>query len=451
MMKKSARLLQICFLLFVILSLVSCSNTSTSNNDIAIFMQAFDKHSPKPYSGTLLVYQSDEILFHQSFGYADVNNNDEITNNHLFPIGSITKTITATAIMILQEQGMIDLEDSINDVLEVDDFDESLRIKHLLSHTTQFSRDGLFKGLSSVSTQEHFDYLLNVSKNKKATQTLNYSNANYILLAIILEKITNQPYEQVIQEVIFDPLNMNHSYVVMDEKMLDNQVKGYQLYDNDASELTMYNLSNVLGSGNIIMSSEDLLTFIVSFKEKTLLSASSIQQMMTKQACNEIECYGYGWFVSPSNNLRVYHGGHINNSGYVSYVEVDQNKDTIVILLTNNEDMTAYEVVRQSVVALLDDQETVVLQKESKQNYSSNDIEAIVGKYSINQDVIIEVKVNDNVFYASAEDGKYYELIMLEENKFAYKEVPWVTLTFNDDTCIIQNIATVFEAQKVDE
>ncbi len=414
-------------------------------------MHAFDKHSPKPYSGTLLVYQSDKILFHESFGYADEKNNEKITNDHLFPIGSITKTITATAIMILQEQGMINLEDSINDVLEVDAFDESLQIKHLLSHTNQFSRDGLFKGLSSVSTQEHFDYLLNVSKNKKATETLNYSNANYILLAIILEKITNQPYAQVIQEVIFDPLNMNHSYVAMDEKIMDNQVLGYQLYDNHASELTMYNLSNVLGSGNIIMSSEDLYTFIVSFKEKTLLSASSIQQMMTKQACDELECYGYGWFVAPTNDNNVYHGGHINNSGYVSYVEVDQNKDTIVVLLTNNEDMTAYDVVRQSVVALLDDQDVVILQKESKQNYSSNDIEAIVGKYSINQAVTIEVKVIDNVFYASAEDGEFYELIMLNENKFAYKEVPWFILTFNDETCTIKNVSTVFEAQKVDE
>ena len=449
-MKKISLIIQSILIFVVLISLVSCKSSSIPESELDVFMNAFQKHSPKPYSGTLLVYQSGETIYQQSFGYADIENNIKITNDHLFPVGSITKMITATGIMLLQEQGLLNIDDSINDYFDDEFFDPSLKIRHLLSHATEFNRDSLFKGLSDVSTQEHLSHLTTVNKNKKATDSFKYSNANYILLAIIIERVTNKPYAQFIDDEIFKPLNMNHSYVGMDEKTLTNQVLGYRISNPQPSKLTMYNLSNVIGSGNIIMSSNDLLNFVLSLKNETLLSAQSIQQMMSPQICDGVECYGFGWFMSSNLDNRFYHGGHINNSGYISYLQFDRNNDTITILLTNNEDSTAFNVVRQSINALLNDQPTIILRSENKKSLTNEEIGNIIGVYSINNVVNIEVKHENSVFYATAEDGKFYELIMLSKNEFAYKELPWITITFEEGKCIIQNISSVFEAISID-
>ncbi|NHJ38436.1 MAG: beta-lactamase family protein [Asgard group archaeon] len=181
------------------------------------------------------IFVEDEIVFQKTYGYADFEAKIKFTNNHLFRIASHSKLFTATAIMILYNEGKLSLDDKISKYLpwfvsETDDNLQNITIRHLLTHTSGLSCDGkenvkelnVLPSLDDIKTQ-----IKEGLSTSKTDEEIKYSNVGYVILGQIIETITKQTFAQFIQTRIFDPLKMTNSYIDVTEENKKLHAVGY--------------------------------------------------------------------------------------------------------------------------------------------------------------------------------------------------------------------------------
>ncbi len=279
MNKNTIRIIIISVLMMSMLFGCNQNNVAPSNA-YEEFMTSFQQFSSHPYNGTMLIAKDGEILFHQAFGFADYENEIKMTTDHQFPIGSISKSMTAVSILQLQENGLLDVFDSIASTLE--DFDEDITIHHLLTHTSGLQRDGMFLGRDPVSLEDNINFIKTKSLLFSACEKFSYSNAGYNILASIVESKSNQTYNQYLNKNVFTPLNMTSTYGGSDADYNDNQAIGYRFEKGSPLKLNMYNLSSVIGSGNVYSTSRDMNIYIEALKTQKLLTQQSLSIMLTK-------------------------------------------------------------------------------------------------------------------------------------------------------------------------
>jgi CubicO group peptidase (beta-lactamase class C family) len=184
------------FILLVGTSAVAQKKTDKLNE----FFEALAEN--QEFNGSVLVAERGRVIYEKSFGYADFPSKKFTTKNTLFPIASISKTITATAILQQVEKGKLRLDDAATKHLA--DFPyPQITIRHLLSHTSGLPPyNAFFDSVKTANPNRIFtnaDFIQGLNANKKPLlnqpgENWNYDNTNYIVLALILEKVSGQSY-----------------------------------------------------------------------------------------------------------------------------------------------------------------------------------------------------------------------------------------------------------------
>ena len=157
---------------------------------------------------SISVIENNKISYSQGFGYADIDKSIKTDTNTIYRIASISKSITASAIMKLYEEGKFKLDDDINDYLNGFEVrnpnfpDEKITFRMLLTHTSSIIDGDTYSTIYDI--QDFGDY--------KPGDQFEYSNYGYNLLATLIEQISNQDFEDFVQENIFKPLNMKASF-----------------------------------------------------------------------------------------------------------------------------------------------------------------------------------------------------------------------------------------------
>jgi len=295
----------------------------------------------KVFSGSVLIARDGKIILAKGYGFADRENNIPNTAQTRIPICSITKQFTAMAILILQEQGKLDVNDSICGYLKnCPDIWRSITIHQLLSHTS-----GLPDPLEDFWTRDitspiPLEMLIADAKSKllisQPGEKFSYNNTGYILLGKIIESASGQTYGTFLQKNIFQPLGMTDTGFDPNPKEL---AIGYK--DKTGTVADPFNLWVAFSAGALYSTVDDLYLWDQALYTNQLVPQKALETMFTAQAlipdANGVG-YGYGWVTGSDNHGQfVAHEG--SAYGYRTLIIRYPNERTTLIILINQEDI----------------------------------------------------------------------------------------------------------------
>lgn len=444
------------------LSLNSNITEYEKNSDLAAkldeFMTAYNLNSSYKYSGTILAAKDDEILLKKGYGMANYEKKISNQPDNVFAIGSITKSFTAVAILQLQEKGLLNVDDPVSKYIDGNTRGNDITIHHLLTHTSGYPRDGIISKKRHVSVDENVESIGKHSLLFEPGDDFSYSNAGYTILAAIIEKVSGKSYNNYIKENILSPLYMDKSRGGIDSSYADNQSIGYKITTNPPVRSSIYDLSCVTGSGNLYSTVDDLYKYDRALYSSKLLTEESIGKIFFPYWGDWNDGYGYGWQITEMfGHKKFYHGGTINEGGYVSLMIRYPEDEAVLIFLTNNTDNTALNAVSGTMEAIIFGKEYVIPEKAKNIQIAAEVLKQYAGMYDFGNGVQLSVNYKNGKLYSTADDGNLYELLPLSDKSFYYDDHQWIRGEFiinkdnNDVTLKIMNANRVFEGKKIKE
>lgn len=302
------------------------------------------------FSGTALIAKEGKILHKRGYGLANREHGIINTPDTVYRIASLTKQISAIAIMQLAEKNKLDLHDTISKFLPEYPLPQGaqITIHHLLSHSSGIPSILEFPNLAEIQrhpatpqeTMRHFSSL----PLKFAPGTdCEYSDSGYIVLGAIIEAASKQAYADYIQENIFAPLGMNSSFYESN-RLIPRRASGYVQKEGEFRHADYIDMSFPHGSGALTSTVEDL--YRLGLGLKTLLSQESRDSLFKVQAANQAGTitYGYGFRIGPKNTgmegCRSSIIGHFGGiEGFAAASIYYPDTDITIILLSNVEKM----------------------------------------------------------------------------------------------------------------
>jgi CubicO group peptidase (beta-lactamase class C family) len=293
------------------------------------------------FSGSLLVAKGGEVILQKGYGFADADRKTPFTADTAFDIGSITKQFTAAAILKLEMQGKLSVQDPIGKWFDgVPDDKNGITIHHLLTHSS---------GLEDVFGDDYEEMPRDELVKKALASKLlwapgtryRYSNAGYSLLGAIVEKASGKPYETFLQESLWKPAGMTRTGYRLQETgplargVQDGKDWGTPLDHPWAPDGPWWNLR---ANGGVLSTVGDLYKWHQALEGEAVLSKEAKAKIFTPHVPEDEEGsshYGYGWaiFKTPRNTRLIAHNGGngIFNADFRRYVD-----EGIVILIGSN-------------------------------------------------------------------------------------------------------------------
>jgi CubicO group peptidase (beta-lactamase class C family) len=277
------------------------------------------------------IVKGDRFFYSKGFGRSDAQH--QITADTPFIIGSLSKSLTAMAVLQLVEIGKIDLQASVQQYLpwfHLNSVDSnSIKITDLLHHTSGLSiqTDIEFLDLSIQSRPDTLEnYVRRLAKAKPkspAGNEFNYANANYAILGLIVQQVAQMPYEKYIESHIFQPLEMHHSFTSQSQALqsLPPLSTGHRFWLNQPVATTLPFDQQNLPAGYLISSAQDIAHYLIMqlndgrYQDKTLISPTSLAQLHEPAVLAwGSATYAMGWVNDRVNDLSIeYHGGELAN------------------------------------------------------------------------------------------------------------------------------------------
>ncbi len=388
------------------------------------------------FNGNILVAHEGKEIYAKSFGISDSDKNIPLQRNSIFYLASVSKQFTAFSIFLLQKQGKLSFDDAISKYLPQLHHYNDIKIKHLVYHTSGLADYlNLFndeKYDSSIITNNDVINLLEATKPKvdfEPGEKFDYSNTGYLLLASIVESVTNQKFETFLDERIFEPLKMNNTRLLMyddiDANWKDEQIaKAYYEYPED--EELFHKYKGVYGQAKIYSTVDDLLKWDRALKENTLISQEDTDFIFSPGVLNSGEKtrYGFGWFLKDEEPYGkfVYHSGYF--PGYLTYISRHIEKGYTIILLQNNDNRTGKTRLpskdTRNIIYNLPLEKDIRLQDTILQKYA--------GTYITEKGDSEEIKLLHQSLWTNSD----FELVPINNTKFRVNGFsPEVTYTFN--------------------
>ncbi|MCB0035071.1 MAG: beta-lactamase family protein [Anaerolineales bacterium] len=330
------------------------------------------------------------------FGVTSVANPLEVTADTLFQIGSNTKTMTATIMMLLAQDGRLNFETPIRTYLP--DFrvqDESVSatatVRDLLTHSAGWVGDHFINtGAGADASQRYVSSMAELPQIAPPATAFSYNNSAFVVAGLIIETITGLPYAQAAQEMLFRPLGMDNSFLEMADVMLRRFAVGHRLQDDHSNEVAgPWPLPRALyAAGAVTATVSDMLTYAQFYLDEgqtaageQLLPPQALQTLWTPQfkVHGDTEAVAYSWFVRQEDGRTTYSHGGATVEQYSTFKIVPAH-DFALVLFTNS---TNGRIFNREV-------EQFVLQEfcqlEQKQppaiNLSPAQQQALIGRYT---------------------------------------------------------------------
>lgn len=291
------------------------------------------------FHGSALVAVGDRVLVHSAHGLADVASGRSNTPETQFSTGSVTKPLTATAILRLESEGKLSLSDTLSQHFDSVPSDKAtITLHQLLSHSAGFR--GAYGGdREEIEREAYVERVFNTPLEFPPGSGYGYSNAGYSLLAVIIEKISGKSWEAYLREVIYLPEEMENSGLFLVETSREkvacshNSRVGYP----SPHERTDKNW-NLIGNGGQLSTPMDLFRWVRALQNDRLIPASSREKMFTRHVAEGGPYfYGYGWsiFSSPWGGDVIWHNGGAFPPGWSCAVYQYLEDDAIFIVFAN--------------------------------------------------------------------------------------------------------------------
>lgn len=317
-------------------------------------------YASKSVNGNFLIAEKGNVIYKKSFGYANEITREKLNENSIFELASVSKQFTAMGIMILKENGKLNLDDDFTKYIPELSYYKGITIRNLLNHTSGLpDYMGLLDSLFDKSKIATNNDIINLFKENnpaihfEPNTKFEYSNTGYAILASIIEKISGTTFADYLNLNIFQPLQMKNTFVYCRRllpKKIPNYAYGYIYSDSlkkyilpdDLNETKMVVwLDGIVGDGTVNSTVNDLLKWDRALYTNKLLSDSGMKQLfeVAKLTDNSKTQYGMGWFIDDNSlfGKTTSHGG--SWPGYKIYIERYIDKDITIIILQNHEDV----------------------------------------------------------------------------------------------------------------
>jgi len=297
--------------------------------------------SKNHFNGNILVAYKGNIIFKESFGYADLNKKEKLTTESVFQLASLSKQFTAMAIMILKEQGKISYEDSVTKYIPELPY-KGITIRMLLNHTSglpnyMWLTENYWKERQAPYNEDIIDMLEDLKTPLYFTsgRRFDYSNTGYVLLASIVERVSRKRFSSFMEEEIFIPLGMESTFVYSSsfrtrkDKLNGFGYRGkrYRIIDETINDGTV-------GDKGIYSTLDDLFKWDQALYANTLVSEGTMNEALAGfKLRNKYDIpYGFGFRVTKRNDKKlVYHHGRWNGFRTSIYRFVEDS-NTIIVL-----------------------------------------------------------------------------------------------------------------------
>jgi len=305
------------------------------------------------FNGSVLVSKNGNIIYEKAFGYQDAARKIANTSSTIYQIGSTTKEFTAAVILKLAEQRKLSLDDKLSMYFQDFKRGDEITIKHLLTHTSgiyEILRDSIAvkESTSPRSKERMLSFFIDKPLDFDPGTQYAYCNSGYILLGLIIEKVSHQPYEQVVRDLILHPLGMTHSGFDFAHLQSPGKAIGYTKYTQSTKDASIpWDSSATYSAGSLYSTVGDLYRWHKGVLNYEIYNEASLEKATTPFR----EGYGLGcWIDTLYGKKVVSHGGNI--LGFTSYYGRIQEEDVCIILL-NNIFNHQIESIGQAILAIL--------------------------------------------------------------------------------------------------
>lgn len=305
------------------------------------------------FNGGILVARNGQVVFETYKGTEHLGLKDTIDATTPFHIASVSKTFTAMAVLKLAQEGKLRIDDAVSKYLTGFNY-PGVTIKTLLDHRSglpnylYFMEDLGWDKSQYIRNQDVLDFLINKKDEIKniglPDKSFNYCNTNYVLLALIVEKVTGTPFPEHMQKTFFNPLGMKHTYIFT----LADTAKAGPSYDWRGREIPINFLDQPYGDKNVYTTPRDLLIWDRALSSNILFRPETLESAYTPYSNEKpgIKNYGLGWRMNlyPTGKKMIFHNGwwHGNNAVFIRLLQ-----DNATIIVVGNKYSNAIYKARQ--------------------------------------------------------------------------------------------------------
>jgi CubicO group peptidase (beta-lactamase class C family) len=388
------------------------------------------------FMGAVLVAQDGKVLLSKGYGMANLEYDIPNSSHTKFDIASVSKTFTATLILMLQERGRLSVQDSICKYLnECPDAWRGITIHHLLTHTSGITNYTDLPDQFEMRALESFipdaiKRIKHLPLQFQPGEKFNYSNTGYKLLHEIIEKTSGKSFEAFLQESILDPLKMKDTGVFEKPGIRHLIVKARAEGYTDGTgplEIAPWVYPNY--GGGIYSTVEDMYLWGQSFFSEKLLSKQTLDATFTPFKGN----YAYGWFIFNKPKHRfVMHGGNIPGYGLTFALYPD---DRLIIVVASNLDTAPTSRIHDDLAAIVFLEKYQLPPKWNAVKVDPKIYDRYVGRYQKTDDpkfIITITKENDQLWNRLGDDPGAATMVLrpLSETKFFNKMFVLYEATF---------------------
>jgi CubicO group peptidase (beta-lactamase class C family) len=419
-------------------------SAQSKKDKLSQIMRTYHKYNM--FDGAVLVAEKGKIIYKEAYGLANREWNILNTTDTKFMIGSISKPITATLMLILVQKKLVSLDNTIEDYLPQFKSKPAAKItiRQLLSHTSGMPNYDIIKDFFPRISRQSFtreDYLKIFYDSALAflpgTRYM-YSSWGYFTLGHIIEKVTGKTYARAMYDEIFSKCGMLNSGSYLHTQVVSKRASGYDYGLGNFLSSDFRDQSNAMGTGDIYSTVEDLFKFHLALTNNTLVNKELSKEMFTPGM--RPARYGYGWFnqnfrYAPTDSIGAnYHLG--TTEGFNAFMIRIPETNSMAVILCNSAN-TDYSGIIRSLLKVLHNKPVVLkkpVHKEMENIITSVNVEKAVLAYKEMKTDTVQYYVDWLQMYYLGEkllNLKRYEdaRIIAENNVIEFPERDLVTLS----------------------
>jgi CubicO group peptidase (beta-lactamase class C family) len=416
------------FLCLLVSAVAGLAQDTARMSDVVKAQSAGDR-----FMGSVLVAKDGTTVFEQSSGWANIEWKIPNTAVTKFRLGSMTKQFTAAAILLLEEQGKLKVEDPLSKFIpSAPEAWKSVTLYHLLTHTsgvpsfTDLSEYGTWK-LSPENPAQMMAHIRDKPLDFTPGEKFKYSNSGYVLLGWVVELASGQSYETFLREHVFRPLGMNDSGYDSNTAVIPQRASGYVPGPSGLTNAPYIDMHVPGGAGALYSTTADLLRWTQGLFGGKLLSAASLEKMTTPFKSS----YAFGLVVSTVKGHKVIsHEGGIE--GFNTQLTYYPESKVTVVVLANVNGTAVGELAGQ--LAALAFGETVTLSAERKEvEVPVAVLQRYVGVYRLSSQITSTIRLTDGRLTIQLSGQAALPLFAESERKFFLKIVDVQVEFFTDE------------------
>lgn len=367
------------FALLVVVLGSGCDHQKKTNNKVAWYdaVEEFinTEHAENRFDGTIVIGTKDEVLFHKALGKSNRVWDIDMSDDTRFDIASVNKSFQAALILKASEEHLLALDNKLCSFFPELSFDSLITIHHLLTHTSGIPdydavnenlKANHFKALKrcSFTNDEYALFISTLEMVGQPGKQFHYSNFGYHLLALILEKVYQKPFTQILNDKICSPFGLNHTFSKTNNRIVDKKVaEGYTFVQDDSSYIRNNFIDLSIGR-RIFSTSEDLYKWLNLLESGNFITPESYRLMTTNYLKDITKNISYGYGVVSFDGAGIYQMGDLGidktyiihggaTEGYKAMVTNINHGEIIITFLANIGDRTHELDLTSSIAKLI--------------------------------------------------------------------------------------------------